>query len=107
MSVRWNPTQKTMIDQCLATNKSKMFIHEWGIKSVLEIDENTLEFHTRNNRRIVNIQMKYNIGTDSYDFRAIRIRGTNTEEIFNVKDIYVEGIDETFNSIMTPILKEL
>ncbi len=68
-----NTVQRTLIMQLEHLNP--MFVVEYNIKAVILMDENTIRLHSKGKGQpTVNIDIKYNIGSDLYEIKAYKIK---------------------------------
>jgi hypothetical protein len=69
------------------------------------VDENTLRFAVRRGKKKINIDVKYNFGTDYYDITAYRVGTgefkTGWEKIYSQTDVGWEELNETIGRIAT------
>ena len=91
--------QQTLIEQLKGANR--FFVAEYNIKAILSID-NGLRLHTRNNGRVVNIDITYNHGKDLYGIRAYSVNGfkVKTEKIADFPDVYFDQLHERIRKIL-------
>jgi len=99
-----SPIVRTIADQLHALNPQ--FMDEFGIKQLIEMDPNTLRLHSRTRRGVVNIDIHYDEGPDTYSITAYKIEGTDAKQIFKNSDIYVDKFDTVLDAILRPTIAE-
>ena len=99
MTTKLNEIQKTLIDQLRVLNP--FFLLEYNIRTVVIMNETTLRLHSKASKTI-NIDIRYNRGSDLYDITAYKLEnfGLDVSTIFNEKGIFCDQLDETLRSIL-------
>lgn len=91
--------QKTIVEQLSMFNP--LFLIDYSIKAILWNDDGrSVRFHVRKKRKIINIDVIYDAGSDLYNIKAYKVEGLDCKEIFNGKGFYFDQLDEIFSSIV-------
>ena len=91
--------QQTLIEQLKEMNR--FFISEYNVKTILAID-NGLRLHTKNNGRVVNIDITYDYGNDLYDIKAYSVNSLKAEckQIADFTGIFFDQLHELIRGIL-------
>lgn len=91
--------QINLLDQLRGMNR--LFIAEYGIKTILTID-NGLRLCTKNNGKVVNIDITYNYGQDLYSMKAYKINGLKAEckEMADYEGVFFDQLHELIRGVL-------
>ena len=97
--VELTETQETLVNQLKRMNR--FFISEYGIKIILTID-NGLRLHTKNNGKVINIDITYNYGQDLYEIKAYKINSfkAECEQIADYEGVFFDQLHEIIRGIL-------
>jgi hypothetical protein len=78
------------------------FQSRYSVKSLVKVDENTLRLCSKpRGSNQVNMDIKYNPGTDLYDIKAYEItRDMSVYEVYDVDMIYAENLTDVMNRVL-------
>ena len=94
--------QKTIARQLQGLNP--FFAIQYGVKALVAMsDGRTLRLHTRQSRKIINIDITYDRCLDLYNIKAYRLQnhGLDVKTIFDKQGFFFDQLDETINTIVT------
>ncbi|MHA1723105.1 MAG: hypothetical protein ACTSXW_08520 [Candidatus Baldrarchaeia archaeon] len=95
----YSDIQAEILAQLYAFNP--LWIHEYNVKAVLNIaDGYGVRLHTRQNRRVINIDIVYSVGHDLYNVTAYEIKGVEAEEIAKHEMIYFFQLHDVIREIL-------
>lgn len=92
--------QKTIVEQLTAQNR--FFASEHDIKALVAMDDrNTIRLHHRG-KETVNIDIRYNEGSDLYNVKAYRLQnhGLDVKTIYDEQGFYWDQLDTVIKTIL-------
>ena len=97
--VELTEVQQTLLEQLRGLNM--FFISECNVKTILAID-NGLRLHTKNNGRVVNIDITYDYGNDLYDIKAYSVNSLKAEceQIADFTGVFFDQLHELIREIL-------
>lgn len=91
--------QYTLLEQLKGINR--LFMSEYNVKAILTID-NGLRLHTKNNGKVVNIDITYDYGRDLYDIKAYSVNSlkAKTGRIADFTEVFFDQLHERIREIL-------
>jgi len=95
----YSDVQAEILAQLYALNP--LWMYEYNVNAVLNIaDGYGVRLHTRQNRRVINIDIVYSVGQDLYEVTAYEIKGVEAEEIAKHEMIYFFQLHDVIREIL-------
>ena len=93
--------QATIVNQLKAQNSD--FISHWNVKAIFGINEDGkegIQISTNNHGRVVNYQILYNSGSDTYEVKAFKMdpKTLDVQEVYRNDDIHWDNLFSAMQS---------